>query len=97
MLLEIVVANGKFLGNFAFLNDGTYLIKLIPIQNKTVKEHREHYFSIIDDYCMHSGNNRYDIHAAFKNENALTTITKISLEEWPKVLESLKFWVMDKL
>jgi len=93
MNLKIQVKNNKILTEVP-LEDDTYQIKIYPNRNKTLRDYQEELFVCIDEYCVHSGNSRYDIWGAFKKENEITSSRNIPLEEFPMIIEKLKFYLI---
>lgn len=96
MLLSCTIKNGKIVEDLQFLQDGQYLIKVMPFKDKSRKQYQENYFALIDEYSLHSGNNRYIIHALFKKASDIESIKDISLKDWPQTIENLKFYLLDK-
>lgn len=76
------------------LSDGSYYIRAIPLKNKSKKAFSEEYFAIIDEYAKHTGNSRYEIHELFKQHSQLESTKNLSIEEWPQIIEQLKYWTL---
>lgn len=91
MLVQAQLASGKITNTY-ILQDGRYLLNIIPIKDKTKKEFQENYFAVLDEICNDTGNKRYDLHNTFKKEVNIESIKNITIEEWPQILYKLKMW-----
>jgi len=95
-MFRIQVKSGKIVDEIAS-QDGFYLMQIFPEKCKTLVEWRKQYFMVIEEFAAHTGMTKYEIHEEFKKENALESITKIELDKWPEIIESIKFWCLMKL
>jgi len=95
MLVSVEIKNGIIQTDLSFIQDGQYLLKIIPLHNKTLKEFYAWYFTLIEDYCINTGNSKYQIHEHFKKEQGITSIKEIPLEDWSAVIETLKYYLLN--
>ena len=93
MLRKITIKSNRIQEELG-LEDGIYLAQIFPEKCKTIKEWQQNLFACIDDYCMATGNNRYVTWDEFKAENGVITTKDIPLEEFPRLLENLKFYLL---
>jgi len=94
-MFNITVQSGKIKNSVPLL-DGEYEIRVIPVFNKSLKEWQEYYFSIIDEFCLHTGNSRYVIHEQFKSENNIESTKFIDQKDWTTIIEKLKFYLLNQ-
>lgn len=80
------------------LEDGNYLVSIRKIDNlKTSKEHREHYFLLVDTCVNHTGYNRYEIHEMFKQHEEIASTKDFDPCDWVKFIESFKKYAFEKM
>lgn len=96
MLIQAKIKNGLLLNDLRFLEDGEYYFKVISIEEKTINSVKRNYFVLLDDFCMQTGNNKYQIHDQYKNFKQIATTKEFLLQDWIDFLEEFKFWSMDK-
>ena len=69
----------------------------MPVKNKNLKEWREEIFVNIQEYCLQTGNSKYQIWNEFKVENQISSTNNITLEQFPELLDNLKFYLLNKI
>ena len=95
-MFRVQVKSGKIVDELP-LENNFYLMQIFPEKCKTLKEYQAQAFVNVDEYCNSTGNQRYEIWQQFKEENNIESSTKIPLEQFPEVIEMLRFWLMQKL
>ncbi len=79
------------------LESGKYIISVRPFVPKTQRQYLEQYFSMVDEAVMHTGNDRYTIHAEFKNHAGIGSTKELTTnEDWLNFIDKFKWWSLSK-
>ena len=79
------------------IEPGEYLVDILRLDQKTLKDCRKHYFAFISEVSSYSGIKKQTLHAQFKETQEVSTTTTFSLEDWIAYIKNFKQFVFFKL
>jgi len=103
MRIILTKKEGEFINNnileehLGMLEDGRYVISVIPYNNKTERDMQNQYFLLIDIISSHTGNTRQEEHESFKSHANVASTKNLSLQEWISFIDNLKWYAFNNL
>lgn len=92
------IRGAKELNEYLKKLDGNYTLDINEENTlTTTKECREAYFHKVDTVVRHTGENRYDIHEAFKIEKKIESTKNMSVVDWRNLIKQFQIYVFDKM
>lgn len=94
MIQEITIVNNKVVNELPLL-PGTYTIAVISNKERTRKEWEMYWFSIIDEFVLQTGNDKYTTHELFKQHYGISSTKDLQSEsDWQVAVNALKCWTL---
>lgn len=72
------------------LEEGTYLVTVIPIDGKTIRGLQNKYFLMVDTICSHAGEDKTMMHENFKEHLKVESTKNFDLEDWYKFIAAFR-------
>ncbi len=90
------VKGAKELGGYLKKLDGNYTVSVEENNTLTTdKECRAAYFFKVDMVQRHSGDERYDIHEAFKKANGIESTKNYTVADWRNLIKQFQIYVFE--
>jgi hypothetical protein len=102
MQFNLAVANGKVTNGGKQIQDylktlsGIYTVDIQEVNTMTTtKECRNAYFFKVDLVVAHSGDERYDIHKAFKEHSKIKSTKEFSVVDWKNFINLFREYIYE--
>ncbi len=94
MIQQIEMKGNKVLNTLPLL-DGEYTIIVLSNKDRTRREWEMYWFSIIEEFVLQTGNDKYTTHELFKKEYGIASTKELQSDTaWQAAINELKKWTL---
>lgn len=98
---KLILNKDKFSNAVSVLPEGSYLLTLTKVSDRTIRESQNYYFAILTELSRHSGEEKQDLHEMVKGSvlkgmfprwKTLTTTKMKTTDQWDMFIFNLGIW-----